>query len=160
MRPITVVGVALTSVVVEIVAAGIVVHDIVVLFHCIWVTPPWGTLWFLLLPCRGSTTCYLSPIDSCVSPSLLIVGLEPLVSSHVSSICAAWPFSPSGPLFGCILVWLMWLVLLLCWDINCSWGFVWRKLYLLSYVRGVGGGGVYVKGIEKWRKWPTQDWRK
>ena len=34
------------------------------------------------------------------------------------------------------------------------------KLIRYALIKPTKTGGVYVKGIEKWRKWPTQDWRK
>ena len=114
VRPLPVVRVELPSVVVDIVSVGIVIQEIVVLFHSILVTPSWGTLRFFFLSCRGRTTCSLSAISSVVSPGfihsscalynfyslLMKVMLDTLVSSIGASICAVWTFSAYCPIFG------------------------------------------------------------
>ena len=49
VRPLPVVGVAFPYVVVDIISAGVSVHEIIFLFLGILVTPPWGTLWFFVV---------------------------------------------------------------------------------------------------------------
>ena len=121
-------------------------------FHCIGVTPTWGTLRFLLLPWWSCTTWSLSPISSCVLSPLLIICLTPLVPSVISPCCAAWDSSEFVPPSFCWMVGLLLVLGMWCRYIYCGRGVVAVVLGMLCGVVVVGSkGGVLVFAWTSWR---------
>ena len=126
-----IIGVKFSSCVVYIISELVAIGNFIVHFHCIGVTPPKGTLSFLLLPLLVWTPWSLSPISSCVLSALLIIYLVHLGLYLVAPSCDAWPSSAFGPLYCCCLVGLLLLLVVRCGYINCDRQVVYLVLFLL-----------------------------